>query len=182
MLQEIIMELNIFKRNKTPREIKVLAIALFLQGMGVRRISKIVNRSKTAIHYWTVKFRESLNCKIERKKRKCIAIDETKIKVNSTWYFVYAAVDADTRELIAMKAYTARNYLTTLDFIRHVMKFCSTKDFEIITDKMPCYVQVCKRLGINHRNETFGKRNRIEHVFRGLSSLPRGLITACVFI
>jgi len=56
-----------------------------------------------------------------------------------------------------MKAYTAKNYLTTLDFIKHILEFCSNKDFEIITDKMPCYKQVCKRLGIRHKHVTFGK-------------------------
>jgi len=117
------MESNIFKRNKTPIEIKILAIALFLQGLGVRRISKISTKSKTAIHYWTIKFREALNYRAERKERKCIAIDETKMRVNKTWYFIYAAIDMDTRELICMKAYTARNYyLTTLDFIKQVLK------------------------------------------------------------
>jgi transposase-like protein len=70
-----------------------------------------------------------------------------KIKVNNTWYFVYAAIDADTRELICMKAYIARNYLTTLDFVKCVLKYCANRDLEIITDKMPCYLQVCKRLG-----------------------------------
>ncbi len=72
---------------------------------------------------------------------------------------IYAAIDIETRELIAMKAYTARNYLTTLDFIKHILSFCSNRDVEIITDKMPCHKQVCNRLGIRHRHETFGKRN-----------------------
>ena len=89
---------------------------------------------------------------------------------------------SEKRELICMKAYTLRNYLTTLDFIKHVMKFCSNRNFEIITDKMPCYMQVCKRLGIKHRHETFGKRNRVEHVFRGFKFLSQGLIIACVLI
>ena len=153
---------KIFKRNKAPAEIKVLAIALFLQGMGVRRIGKIVSRAKSSVHEWTLKFREALNYRAERKERKRIAVDETK-----TWYFVYAAVDADTGELICMKAYTARNYLITLDFIKRVLKYCADrKDVEIITDKMPCYKRVCDRLGIRYKHETFGKRNCVEQVFR----------------
>jgi len=132
----------------------------------VRRISRIISRSKTAIHYWSIKFREALNYKTERKERKFIAIDETKIKVNKTWYFIYAAIDVDIRELICMKAYTSRNYITTLDFIKHVLRFCSNRDFEIITDKMPCYEYVCKRLGLRWKHVTFGKRNYVEQAFR----------------
>ncbi len=82
------------------------------------------------------------------------------------WYYIYAAMDAEARELIAMRVYATRNYLTTLDFIKQVIRFCSNRDFEIITDGVSCYEQVCKRLGIKWRHETFGKRNCVEHVFR----------------
>lgn len=106
------MDSKIFKRNKVSLEIKILAIALFLHGLGVRRISQITEKSKSSVHEWTLKFREGIN--YNPLKRKCIAIDETKIKVNNEWYFIYAAIDNDTKELICMKVYTARNYLTTL--------------------------------------------------------------------
>ncbi len=92
-----------------------------------------------------MEFRECLNYRVERKERKLIAIDETKIRVNDKWYFIYAAIDADTRELICMKAYTSRNYLTTLDFVKRVLKYCANKDVEVITGKMPCYEQVCRK-------------------------------------
>jgi len=155
-----------FKYNRTPLKLRTLALALFLQGLGIRRISKIIEKSKTAIHYWTIRFREALNYRAERKERRCIAIDETKIKVNDKWYFIYAAIDVDTRELVCIKAYTSRNYLTTLDSIKLVLRFCLNRDFEIITDKMPCYKQVCNRLGIKWKHVTFGERNRVEYVFR----------------
>jgi len=65
-----------------------------------------------------------------------------------------------------MKVYTARNYLTTLDFVKHVLKYCADRAVKIITDKMPCYEQVCKRMGLKWKHVTFGKRNHVEHVFR----------------
>ncbi len=63
MWREILFSIisKTFKYNRTPVEIRILAIALFLQGLGIRRIAKIVNRSKTSVHYWSVKFRESLS-------------------------------------------------------------------------------------------------------------------------
>ena len=79
---------KIFKRNRVPLEIKILAIALFLHGLGMERISKIINKAKSSVHYWTSKFREALDYIPKRKERKCIAIDETKIRVNNTWYFI----------------------------------------------------------------------------------------------
>ena len=157
---------NIFKRNRIPLEIKLLAVTLFLHGMGVRRIRKVVQSSKSSVHEWTLKFRQVLNFKVEKKRRRCIAIDETKLRVNQAWYYIHAAMDAETKELIVMKAYTSRNYLNTLDFIKRVTRFCTNRDFEIITDKMPCYEQVCRRLGVRWRHETVGRKNCIEHVFR----------------
>ena len=156
---------KVFKYKRVPIETKILAPALFLQGLSIRRISKCISYSKTAIHYWTLKFKESLNCEVKKKQRKRIAIDETKIKVNDKQYFIYAAVDLESGECLGMKAYTARNYLTTLDFIKHVLRYCANKDVEIMTDKMPCYKQVCDRLGIRWKHESFGKRNFVESLF-----------------
>jgi len=65
-----------------------------------------------------------------------------------------------------MNAYTSRNYITTLDFVKQVLRYCSNKDFEIVTDKMSCYKQVCERLGIKWKHVTFGKRNYVEQAFR----------------
>ena len=104
-----------------------------------------------------LKFKESLNYEVKKKQRKSIAIDETKIKVNDKWYFIYAAVDLESGECLGMKAYVILNYLTTLDFIKHVLRYCANKDVEIITDKMPCYEYVCSRSGIRWKHETFWK-------------------------
>jgi len=35
---------KIFKRNRVPPEIKILAIALFLHGLDIERISKIIDK------------------------------------------------------------------------------------------------------------------------------------------
>ena len=51
-----------------------------------------------------------------------------------------------------MKAYRARNYLTALDSVKHVLK----SSVEIIADKMPCYKQIRKRAGIKWKHATPG--------------------------
>ena len=75
MLNKIIKDMKIFKRNKVSVEKKILSICMFIQGLGVRRISRITGLSKTAVHYLTIKFRENINYNSEKKKRHRIAID-----------------------------------------------------------------------------------------------------------
>ena len=94
---------KIFERNKVSLEIKILAIALFLHDLGMERISKIIHKAKSSVHYWVLKFREGLNYISVKKQRKCIGIDETKIIVNKTQYFIFAAINTETKELIYMK-------------------------------------------------------------------------------
>ena len=46
-----------------------------------------------------------------------------------------------------------------LGFLLEVKNKCKNKDFIVLTDGLPCYRITCKRLGINHIHETFGKRS-----------------------
>ncbi len=47
---------------------------------------------------------------------------ETVIRTNAKRRYIYAAYDVGNDELLIMKAYTARDVTTTLDFIRGVLK------------------------------------------------------------
>ena len=163
--------LKAFKYKRIPLEVKVKALAMFLQGMSVRRIGKLLNVSKTAVHYWTMRFRKVLNVNVTRKKRYAIAVDETKIKVNDRWYYIYASIDIETKELILIRCYSARNNLTTLLFLKEVKKYCENEDMLVITDKMPSYKYACDKLGLKWIHKTFGVRNYIEQVFRSFKFL-----------
>ena len=58
----------------------------------------------------------------EKKKRNLIAIDETVVKANKKKYYVFSAVDVERNELILMRAYTTRNYLTARSFVKRSLK------------------------------------------------------------
>ena len=65
----------------------------------------------------------------EKKKRDLIAIDETVVKSRKKKYCVYSAVYVEKNELILMRVYTTRNYLTTRSFIRGIsVLLAKTKD------------------------------------------------------
>ena len=72
-LKEVIEELNLFERERTPMEIKILGIATYIQTSSTRRTAKILSEfypiSHTAIWKWIKKLEKRLPISTEKKKR-----------------------------------------------------------------------------------------------------------------
>ena len=113
------------------RKIKVFSIATYIQTSPVRRTARILSEihpvSKSSVHRWIKKFEERLPIITERKQRNLIAIDETVVKANRRRYYVYAVIDVERNELILMRVYTTRNYLTAKSFVKEVLDYCENK-------------------------------------------------------
>jgi len=60
------------------------------------------------------KFEKKLPISTEKKERNIVAIDETVVKANRKKYYVFSAVDVERNELILMRVYTTRNYITAI--------------------------------------------------------------------
>jgi len=150
-VMEIVNELDVFKRNKVPLEVKILGIATYIQTSSVRRTARILSElhpvSKTSVWNWIKKFEEKLPITAEKKRRDLIAIDETVVKARRKKYYVYSAVDVEKNELILMRVYTTRNYLTTRSFIREVMKYCENKP-KLIIDKANWLIDALKSMDL----------------------------------
>jgi len=73
---------------------------------------------------------------LESRYRRCIAIDETKLKVKKTVVYVWSAVDVDSSELLVLEASYGRSCLNKLKFIKKVLKLCLNKP-KIIVDRSP---------------------------------------------
>ena len=138
MLKDVIGGVNLFERERTPTEIRILGIAMYIQTSSTRRTARILSEiypvSHTAIWKWVKKLEEKLPISAERKQRNLIAIDETVVKANKKCYFVYSAVDVERNEIILMRGYTTRNYLTTKSFVKEVLNYCENKP-KFVIDK-----------------------------------------------
>jgi len=156
-VKEILKELKLFERNKIPLEIKILGVAIYIQTSSVRKTAKILSEfhpvSKSAVHKWIKKFEERLPIVMERKPRKLIAIDETIVKANGDNYYVYAAIDVERNELILMRVYPSRNYLTTKLFISEVLKYCENKP-KFIVDKASWLISALKSLNLDFEHQS----------------------------
>ncbi len=159
-LKEIIEELNLFERERVPNNIRILGIATYIQTSSTRRTAKILSEfhpvSHTAVWKWIKKFEEKLPISTEKKKRDLIAIDETIVKANRKKFYVFSAIDVERNELILMRFYTTRNYLTAKSFIKEVLNYCENKP-KFIVDKAPWLRRALESLGLEFEQETFRK-------------------------
>ncbi len=157
-VKEVVKELKVFERNKVPLEVKILGIATYIQTSSVRRTAKILSEihpvSHNAVHKWIKKFEERLPIVTEKKPRKVVAIDETVVKANGQNYYVYAAIDVERNELILMRVYPSRNYLTAKLFIVEVLKYCENKP-KFVIDKAPWLKKALESLKLEYECQPF---------------------------
>ena len=126
-----------------------------------RKVSKVLSMalepiSKSAIHYLAKKV-SSVKVSREPRYRRCMAVDETKLRVKKSYVYIWFAVDVDSRELLALEASYGRSSLNALAFL----KMCTNKPLV----KGPWYRWAFESI----RHERFGMRNRVETFFRYLN-------------
>jgi putative transposase len=139
---------------------------------GCRRVSRVLSMglepiSKSAVHYLAKKVSE-IRVAREPRCRRCIAVDETKLRVKKSYVYIWSAVDVDSsRELLALEASYGRSSLNALSFLKKALRMCTNKPL-VLVDKGPWYRWAFERLGLEYRHERFGMRNRVERFFRYL--------------
>jgi len=104
---------------------------------------------------------------LELRRRRLVAFDETKLKLNGGQFYLWAAVDVDTHEVLGFKASWHRSSLDAILFMREVLKLCRNKPL-ILVDKGPWCPWAFTQLGLRFRHMRFGLRNSIEQWFSQL--------------
>ncbi len=103
-LQQLIEGIKIkkvFLRNKKDVKIKVLAGLLYFFGLSLRKTSQFlslfeeISHESVRICYHRIK---KVLKKPRKRKRRLIAIDETKIRLEKKLIFIWAAIDVDSKE------------------------------------------------------------------------------------
>jgi len=158
---------GVFCWNRKPLKVKVLSTVLYYSGLSYRVVAKglrgLAKFAHESVRLWFRRLKEAFP-KPERKRRRVIAIDETKLKLNGEQLYVWAAVDVKTKEVLACRVSWARNIMVAEAFLRKVLEACSNKPL-ILVDKGPWYPDALIGVGLKWRHVTFGMRNRIERWF-----------------
>ena len=172
VLVERVQALKVFQRNKKPVRLKVLSTLLYYAGLSYRVTAGFAS-IETPVSYEAVRlWRRSLEKAMptpKLRRRRLVAIDETKLKLNGEQFYLWAAVDVDTSEVLGFKASWQRSSLDAILFMREVLRLCTNKPL-ILADKGPWYPWAFMQLGLRFRHMTFGLRNSIEQWFSQLKA------------
>ena len=149
---------------------KLYSVFLFMAGLSLRDLSErlcLTGASRESVRMWVHRF--SSLFRPFRRVRRLVAVDETVLKVNGQACYLWAAIDVDTSEVLAVYASRGRGIPSAIKFLRKVLDSCVGKPV-IVVDRGPWYRWALERLGITYFHETFGNRNRIERWFRELKN------------
>jgi transposase-like protein len=161
---------NLFRSHRYSPLEKLYSIALFTAGLSLRDLSErlcLTGASRESVRIWVHRFSSSF--KPSKRARRLVAVDETVLKVKGQICYLWAAIDMDTNEILAVYASRGRGIPSAIEFLRKVLDSCEGKPV-IVVDRGPWYRWALDRLGITCFHETFGKRNRIERWFREMKN------------
>jgi len=157
-------------------EVKVLAVLDYMFHGSCRKVSRILSMalepiSKSAVHYLAKRVSEIRVAK-EPRYRRCIAVNETKLRVKKSYVYIWSAVVVDSKELLALEASYGRSSLNALAFLKKALRMRINKPL-VIVDKGPWYRWALERLGLRYRYQRFGLRNTVERFFGYLEQRTR---------
>lgn len=66
----------------------------------------------------------------------------------------FSAIDVERNELILMRVYTTRNYMTAKSFVKEVLNYCENKS-KFVVDKALWLKRALESLGLEFEHETF---------------------------
>ncbi|WP_281194372.1 DDE-type integrase/transposase/recombinase [Halorubrum sp. F4] len=153
---------EVFSREDTPTERRVLAAFLYHVGLSYRRIEPFVDRSHEAIRQWFhwLKHFFEPDCR----DRQEVAVDETKVEIDGDEHYVWAAVDCEMLEVLAVEVTPGRSSLDALLFLKDVLERCRGRPL-VRADRGPWYDWPLERLDCEYERETWGNRSFIEAWF-----------------
>ncbi|WP_257627697.1 IS6 family transposase [Haloplanus salinarum] len=162
------IELGFVEREATPRLLMKLSIQLHLAGLSLSNTVSIleifgVERARSTVHNWVHK--ADLQPEEDRSPDH-VAVDETVIRLNDEQYWLYAAVDPETNELLHTRLEPTRNNVIAHSFFRELREKHDVDDAVFLVDGAKPLNDACRRHGLDFRYERHGNRNSVERVFR----------------
>jgi putative transposase len=126
---------NLFWFHRYPPVEKIYSVFLFTAGLSLRDLSErlcLTGASRESLRIWVHKF--SSLFKPSRRVRRLVAVDETVLKVKGQTCYLWAAIDVDTNEVLAVYASRGRGIPSAVKFLRKVLDSCEGKPV-IVVDK-----------------------------------------------
>ena len=162
---ELLRRTRIFRRRRTSDLTKALAVLAYHGGLSPRRTGRLlrVRWLHEAVRPWYRRCRE-LFPPPEKRERRALAIDETKVRIGMAWWYLWAAIDLDSKEILAVQLTMTRSHFDTIVFLGEVGRSCTNRRL-VYVDGGPWYPWALRGYGFPYEWRTFGPWPAIERWF-----------------
>ena len=162
------IDLEFVEREATPELLMKLGIQLHLAEISLSNTVSIVEvfgvkRARSTVHNWVHK--ADLQPEAGQSPDH-VAVDETVIRLNGQQYWLYAAVDPETNELLHTELESTTTTVLAQSFLATVREKHDVEDAVFLVDGASSLQTACSRHGLDFRYEKRGNRNSVERVFR----------------
>ncbi|WP_435362345.1 IS6 family transposase [Haloarchaeobius sp. DFWS5] len=162
--------LECWQRERTATPVRAFAVRLHAAGLSLRETEAVlrllgVERSFQAIFQWVHRLSDSLPDPPKAKPRR-VAVDETAIKINGEWSWLYAAIYLDTKLILDATLFRRHGTNPAAAFLFGLAEKHDQSDAVFLVDQFG-YRTALARLGLNGRVD-YKDRNLIEKWFQTL--------------
>jgi len=162
------IDLDFVERERTPVELIELGIRLHLSGLSLSNTVSIieefgVQRSRKAVHDWVQK--ADLQ-PVSGASPNQVAVDETVIRINDQQYWLYAAANRETNEILHLRLFSTTTTALTEIFLRELRQKHDVESATFLVDAALHLKAALRRSGLRFRIDRHGNRNAIERIFR----------------
>ena len=154
-------------RNKTPSEYIYRGLYLYFSGLSLRRTSQrlsyFIKRSHVTIWNWIQKYHPR-RISTRSKRISEFIVDETMLKVGSEYISLWIAIDAKSKEILALSISKERNMLVAERFMSDLIK--GHGRCPVSTDGGTWYSMACKFLKLKHHLHSPLEKSLIERTMQ----------------
>lgn len=159
-----------WERERTATPVRAFAVRLHATGCSLRETKEIlrlfgVERSRQAIFQWVCRLSDRVDDPPTAKTSR-VAVDETAIKINGEWSWLYAAIDLDTKLILDVALFGRHGTDPAAAFLPGLREKHDLSDAVFLVDQFG-YRTDLSRLGLNGR-VNYTDRNLIEKWFHTL--------------
>ena len=164
------IDLGFVERERTPEPAMAFGIQAHVAGLSLSNTVELledlgVQRSRKAIHDWVQK--ADLQPESGRSPNQ-VALDETVIRINDQQFWLYAAADPQTNDLLHVRLFSTTTTSLTEIFLRELRQKHDVETAEFLVDGAQHLQTALHRAGLRFQLCRAGNRNAVERIFREL--------------
>ena len=164
------VDLDFVERERTPEPAMALGIQSHVAGLSLSNTVELlealgVQRSRKAIHDWVQK--ADLQPESGKSPNQ-IALDETVIRINDQQFWLYAAADPQSNELLHVRLFATTTTTLTEIFLRELRQKHDVETAVFLVDGAQHLQTALQRAGLRFQMCRHGNRNAVERIFREL--------------